>query len=204
MLLGASYYFYASWDWRFLLLIWFTTLLDFFSGLRIDNTTEQNIRRLYLVISICANLTILGFFKYFNFFADSLHDFLAVWGVSFNPFFIDVVLPVGISFYTFKSMSYTLDVYRKEIRATRSLPEYALFVAFFPQLLAGPIERAKDLLSQIGSPGKYDLENIYQGAFLIFWGLFQKIFIADHLARIVDPVFSAHPPYNGLKDMPIK
>jgi alginate O-acetyltransferase complex protein AlgI len=195
MLLGASYCFYGSWNWRFLLLIWITTLLDYFCGLRIDNATEKSTRRVFLSLSICTNLTILGFFKYYNFFADSLHDFLGVWGLSFNPFMLNVILPVGISFYTFKSMSYTVDIYRNQFHATRNLEEYALFVGFFPQLLAGPIERAKDLLTQISRPRTLSLEQVYEGAFLIFWGLFQKIFIADNLAKIVDPVFSAQPPY---------
>jgi D-alanyl-lipoteichoic acid acyltransferase DltB (MBOAT superfamily) len=197
MLLAASYYFYGSWDWRFLVLIWTTTLLDFFCGLRISQTTDPSTRKRYLLSSLCGNLTILGFFKYYNFFAGSLHDLLGLWGLSFNPFMLNVILPVGISFYTFKSMSYTVDIYRNQFHATRNLEDYALFVGFFPQLLAGPIERAKDLLTQIAKPRSMSLEQVYEGAFLIFWGLFQKVFIADNLAKIVDPVFSAQPPYGS-------
>jgi D-alanyl-lipoteichoic acid acyltransferase DltB (MBOAT superfamily) len=195
MLLGASYYFYGSWDWRFLVLIWITTLLDFFCGLGMSHIGDTSTRKRYLLLSLCGNLTILGFFKYYNFFADSLHDLLGLWGLSFNPFMLNVMLPVGISFYTFKSMSYTVDIYRNQFQATRNLEDYALFVGFFPQLLAGPIERAKDLLIQIGKPRSMSLAQVYEGAFLIFWGLFQKVFIADNLAKIVDPVFSARPPY---------
>jgi len=195
MLLGASYYFYGSWDWRFLILIWITTLLDYFCGLGIQNATEKTTRRRFLALSICTNLTILGFFKYYNFFTQSLFDLLGFWGLSLNPFLLHVVLPVGISFYTFKSMSYTVDIYRNQFQATRNLEDYALFVGFFPQLLAGPIERAKDLLTQISRPRTLSLDQVYEGGFLIFWGLFQKVFIADNLARIVDPVFSGKPPY---------
>jgi D-alanyl-lipoteichoic acid acyltransferase DltB (MBOAT superfamily) len=141
----------------------------------------------------------LGFFKYFDFFASSLQSLFGLFGLSPDPTYLNIILPVGISFYTFQTMSYTIDIYRKEIEPTRKFFDFALFVSFFPQLVAGPIERAKNLLPQILSPRTLSLDKFYEGAFLIFWGLFLKVFIADNLASIVDPVFGGGAPYNGVK-----
>jgi D-alanyl-lipoteichoic acid acyltransferase DltB (MBOAT superfamily) len=198
MLLTASYFFYASWDWRFLFLILFSTILDYFCGLKIYAENQLSRKRLFLILSISGNLLILGFFKYFNFFTANFQFLLRHFGIEVDPIFLDIVLPVGISFYTFQTMSYTIDIYRNELSPTSHYIDFALFVAFFPQLVAGPIERAKNLLPQISRPRKVNLEKINEGIYLIVWGLFQKIFVADNLARIVDPVFLSSPPYIGV------
>lgn len=197
MLLVASYIFYGAWDWRFLFLIIISTVLDYVCGLKIHEFEDIKRRRFFLFLSVFINLAILGFFKYFNFFADSLQSTVSYFGFSIQPRFLNIILPVGISFYTFQTMSYTIDIYRKKLEPTRKFFDFALFVAFFPQLVAGPIERAKRLLPQILAPREVNLDKFYQGCYLIFWGLFQKIYVADNLARIVDPVFLAKPPYNG-------
>jgi len=199
MLLIASYVFYGSWDWRFLGLIIISTLLDYFCGLKIKSSNDLKNKRLFLIFSIVGNLSILGFFKYYNFFALSLSRLFIKFGISFQPNFLNIILPVGISFYTFQTMSYTIDIYYNKLEPTRKFLDFALFVSFFPQLVAGPIERAKHLLPQILNPRKLNLTKFYEGCYLIFWGLFLKIFIADNLAKIVDPVFGSAGPYNGVK-----
>lgn len=190
LLLIGSYIFYGSWDWRFLSLILVSTLVDYICGLRIFRENDEGKRRLILGISLFTNLSILGVFKYFNFFAENLVSLMAMFDVELQSNYLNIILPVGISFYTFQTMSYTLDIYRRKMEPTSSLPDFALFVAFFPQLVAGPIERAGHLLPQILKPRKVSLDLFYEGAFLIYWGIFQKVFIADNLAIIVDPVFS--------------
>ncbi|MBW1679002.1 MAG: MBOAT family protein, partial [Deltaproteobacteria bacterium] len=197
MLLMASYVFYGAWAWRFLSLIFISTILDYLCGIKIYESDSLKRKRFFLFCSIIGNLTILGFFKYFNFFASNLQALLSHFGFSIQPHFLNLILPVGISFYTFQSMSYTIDIYRNQMEPTRNFLDFALFVAFFPQLVAGPIERARRLLPQILAPRKITLDKFYAGCYLIFWGLFQKVFIADNLARIVDPIFAAGPPYNG-------
>ncbi len=200
LLLIGSYVFYGAWDWRFLFLIFTSTILDYFCGLKIYATDNIKKRKLFLFLSIFGNLAILGFFKYFNFFAGSLQNLLGNFNISICPRFLNIVLPVGISFYTFQTMSYTIDIYRREMNPTRKFFDFALFVAFFPQLVAGPIERAKHLLPQILSPRVVNLDKFYEGCYLIFWGLFLKIVVADNLARIVELVFVIdEPPYNGIK-----
>lgn len=199
MLLVASYIFYGAWDWRFLFLIFASTILDYFCGIKINESDEPVIRKRFLLLSVFVNLSILGFFKYFGFFTSSLADFLSLFGFSVQPYYLKVILPVGISFYTFQTMSYTIDIYRKQMKPTKNFLDFALFVAFFPQLVAGPIERARHLLPQILSPRKLSLDKFYEGCYLIFWGLFLKVFVADNLATIVDPVFAASAPYNGAK-----
>lgn len=199
MLLAASYFFYGSWDWRFLSLIWISTLLDYLCGLKISGSANPKARKAFLLLSVSGNLAILGFFKYFNFFSESLASLLTAAGIPLHPVSLSIVLPVGISFYTFQTMSYTIDVYRGEMEPTRSLPDFALFVAFFPQLVAGPIERAKHLLPQMLRPRNVTREGLAEGGYLILWGLFQKVFVADNLARLVDPVFAAAGPYNGVE-----
>jgi len=197
MLLVASYIFYGAWDWRFLSLIWISTILDYICGIKIHDTGDIRRKKLFLFLSIFGNLSILGFFKYFDFFAANLQDLLGTFGITIQPHFLHIILPVGISFYTFQTMSYTIDIYRREMPPTRKFFDFALFVAFFPQLVAGPIERAKHLLPQILKPRKVTVNKFYDGSYLIFWGLFQKVFIADNLAKIVDPIFAAGAPYNG-------
>lgn len=198
LLLAASYFFYGSWDWRFLSLIWISTILDYFCGIRIHESIDPKRRKLFLILSVTGNLTILGFFKYFNFFAENLQSLAGVFGFEFDANFIHIVLPVGISFYTFQTMSYTIDIYYKKMKPTYNFLDLSLFIAFFPQLVAGPIERAKSLLPQILAPRKVDLTYFYEGCYLIFWGLFLKVFVADNLAAVVDPVFASEPPYNGV------
>ncbi len=190
LLVLASYFFYGFWNWKFLSLILISTALDFTCSLGIHGSTNPKKRRFLLICSIVGNLGMLGFFKYFNFFAESFEEMFQLFGIGVSPFVLDVVLPVGISFYTFQTMSYTIDVYKGKVEPTRSLPDFALYVAFFPQLVAGPIERASHLLPQILSPRKLTMERASEGAWLVFWGLYKKVFIADNLARIVDPIYA--------------
>ena len=199
MLLVASYVFYGAWDWRFLSLICASTILDYTCGLIIEQAKDAKRRKFFLFLSIFGNLLILGFFKYFNFFATNLQILLSKIGLSIQPQLLHIILPMGISFYTFQTMSYTIDIYRKEMKPTRKFFDFALFVAFFPQLVAGPIERAKHLLPQILYQRKVTLDRFYEGCYLILWGLFQKIFVADNLAKIVDPVFASSGPYQGVQ-----
>lgn len=190
LLLVVSYYFYAAWDWRFAGLMLFTTVVDWCCGLGLAATTTQGRRRLWVLLSLCSNLTILGFFKYYNFFLGSLDALLAGTGMTVQNLHLNVILPVGISFYTFQAISYTVDVYRKEMPAERSLINFALFVSFFPQLVAGPIERAKVLLEQINRPRSLDEARFQSGCWLILWGLWKKIVLADNLAALVNPLFA--------------
>lgn len=132
LLLLGSYIFYGSWDWRFLSLLIISTVLDYFCGLRIDAESSDAKRKRYLIISVCGNLLILGFFKYFNFFAENLTELLSFFNLTIRPLYLDIILPVGISFYTFQTMSYSIDVYRREIKPTRNFLDFALFVSFFP------------------------------------------------------------------------
>jgi len=197
MLLVASYVFYGAWDWRFLSLIWVSTILDYFCGSRIESSQSSRRRKQLLFLSVLGNLSILAFFKYFNFFAGSFSELLTMFGLSVHPRYLNIILPIGISFYTFQTMSYSIDIYRGQLKATHRFFDFALFVAFFPQLVAGPIERAKHLLPQILSPRKITAEKIHEGCYLIFWGLFLKIFISDNLAQIVDPVFVEGQAFSG-------
>jgi alginate O-acetyltransferase complex protein AlgI len=197
LLLAASYTFYGAWDWRFLFLLTASALIDYAVGLAIYRTPDRRRKRLFLTVSICANLCILGFFKYYNFFTSSLHTLLTALGVKVSLPVLQVVLPVGISFYSFQSMSYGIDVYREELKPTRNVRDFLLFVSFFPHLVAGPIMRATNLLAQVTRSRRITVEGITDGAFLIFWGLFLKVFVADNLVRIVDPVFASSGPYDG-------
>ncbi len=190
LILVASYFFYASWDYRFLLLIVISTLVDYLAGLRIAATRDSRSRRAWLAISVVTNLGLLGFFKYFNFFVGSAADLMSK--VGFGPLqtsTLSIVLPVGISFYTFQTMSYTLDIYRQRMQPTRNLIDFAAFVAFFPQLVAGPIERASHLLPQIQKPRTITYAAMRTGAFLVLYGLFEKAVVADNLALVVETVY---------------
>ncbi|MBI5056267.1 MAG: MBOAT family protein [Nitrospirae bacterium] len=197
MLLLASYLFYATWDWRFLSLVLTSTILDYFCGIKIDEAHDNKKKKLFLIFSVASNLSILGIFKYFNFFTYNLQVLFNLLGFSFEPYIFNIVLPMGISYYTFKTMSYTIDIYWGRMRPVRNFLDYALFVSFFPALLSGPIDTANKFLPQILIPRKLTLDKFYEGCYLIFWGLFQKLFIADNLAKFVDPVFAADPPYHG-------
>lgn len=197
LLLIASYVFYGFWDWRFLSLIAISTIVDYFCGLAIYRENQATRRRLYLIISICTNLGLLGFFKYFNFFAGSFYELASSLGWEVDEFTLYVVLPIGISFYTFQTLSYTVDIYRREIKPTINFLNFAVFVSFFPQLVAGPIERAKNLLPQVERVRRVTQEQFYEGIWLIFFGLFKKIFIADNLAPMVNQVFSQQGSFSG-------
>jgi D-alanyl-lipoteichoic acid acyltransferase DltB (MBOAT superfamily) len=191
LLLIASYWFYAAWDWRFLGLLIASTVVDYLVARYLSTATDQALRRRVLWISIGFNLGVLGFFKYYGFFAENLHALLAWLGLNVPLPALHVVLPIGISFYTFMTMSYVIDVYRREIPATTHPVDFALFVAYFPHLVAGPILRAPALLPQIASPRRITRQQMVEGTWLVGWGLFKKIFVADNLATIVTAIFAA-------------
>lgn len=199
LLLAASCIFYAAADWRFLTLVFVSITTDFFCGLKIHASRDERAKKSFLWLSILVNLSILGFFKYFNFFSSNVSGFLAFLGLNVHPVLIKTALPLGISFYTFKTLSYIFDVYTEKTEPTRHYQDYALFVLFFPLLLAGPIMRADALLNQVRTPRTLSLEGFREGCHLIFWGLFQKIFVADNLATFVDGILGIPPPYNGFK-----
>jgi D-alanyl-lipoteichoic acid acyltransferase DltB (MBOAT superfamily) len=189
MLLLASYVFYGWWDWRFLSLLFLNSMIDFFAGLGLQLAETKSTRRILIIVSIVFNLGILGFFKYYNFFADSLARLLLTLGVPSDPFVLQVILPVGISFYTFQTMSYTLDVYLRKMDAVRDPIVFLAYVSFFPQLVAGPIERAIDLLPQFLVPRSVSWPQIQAGCRQALWGLFKKMVVADNVAVHVDYVF---------------
>ncbi|KPK36121.1 MAG: hypothetical protein AMK70_03500 [Nitrospira bacterium SG8_35_1] len=199
MLLVSSYLFYGSWNWKFLSLILISTGVDYFCGKEIFRRINCNQRRFFLLISILTNLGILGFFKYYNFFSESLASLLGTMGWHMNFTTLNVILPVGISFYTFQTMSYSIDIYRGKIKPEYNVFDFALYVAYFPQLVAGPIERAKRLLPQLINPRTISKEDISEGLWLIVFGYFQKVFIADNLAKIVDTAFSASAVLSGIE-----
>ena len=188
-LLAASYCFYAAWDWRFLGLLLFSTLVAWATARALAASEAAPRRRAIVTAGIVANLSLLGCFKYAGFFAASLRELLGLFGVHVSDWAQGVVLPVGISFYTFQTLGYAIDVYRRQIAPTRSLFDFALFVAFFPLLLAGPIERAANLLPQILRPRRISWEKIGTGSWLALWGLFKKVVIADNLWPLVDSVY---------------
>lgn len=195
-LLLASYYFYSCWDWRFLFLLAFTTILDFWIGLKINSGTEKS-GKAWMWFSIAVNVGVLGIFKYFNFFSESFTDLLGNFGIHFSPWVLNIILPVGISFYTFHGLSYIIDLYRKKIPVERNFVNYALFVSFFPLLVAGPIERGAHLLPQIKVARRFDFENAMDGLRQILWGLFKKMVIADNCAAYADILFSQPGSYEG-------
>ncbi len=211
--LGASYLFYGWWDWRFLSLIAFSTLVDYAIGLQLARLDcgGQNAapaagrrrrpgtsRRMLLATSMAINLGILGCFKYCNFFSDSLADLLALFGLPADLPTLDIILPVGISFYTFQTMSYTIDVYRRRMAAEPSLLRFATFVALFPQLVAGPIVRASHLLPQLGHDQRPDWRRLVSGVNLILWGYVLKLVVADSLAPVVESRFRAPTNHSSL------
>ena len=190
MLLAVSYFFYGYWDYRFLSLMLISTVVDFFAGRIVDHATTESKRRTFLAISMIVNLTFLGFFKYFNFFIDSAERVLSAAGMGFSAPVLYVILPAGISFYTFESMSYVIDVYRRKVKSTDNFFDFALFIAFFPKLVAGPIMRIDDLLPQIERKRVVTSEHILSGVTLILVGLFRKVVIADAIGGVVDVIFS--------------
>ncbi|MFC2175571.1 MBOAT family O-acyltransferase [Bacteroidota bacterium] len=188
--LAVSYFFYGCWDWRFLILIAASSATDFLIGFSLEKEQQQGRRKVLLSISLLANLGLLGVFKYFNFFIDSAQIILTSFGVSTSWHSLSIILPVGISFYTFQTLSYTIDVYRGKIKSTKNWLEFFAFVSFFPQLVAGPIERAAHLLPQFQKPRAFHAHNAVKGVRLILWGLFKKMVIADRLASVVDVLFA--------------
>jgi D-alanyl-lipoteichoic acid acyltransferase DltB (MBOAT superfamily) len=198
LLLASSFYFYAAWDWRFLGLLIGSTLVDYVCGRAIARTDHPRRRRLLMIVSIGFNLSVLGFFKYFNFFAANLHGLFGALGWQVDFVTLRILLPVGISFYTFATMSYVIDVYRREIPATRNLLDFAVFVAYFPHLVAGPILRASALLPQIHARRRITSGQLADGAWLIAWGYFLKVFVADNVAGVANAVFDARGPLTGV------
>lgn len=199
MLLAASYYFYMCWKPEFIVLILLSTSIDYFCGLGIEeHRTSPGVTKCLLLVSMCMNLGLLFFFKYLNFFGDTLTAICRAVSIPFTAPVLDIILPVGISFYTFQTMSYTIDVYRGKLTAERDFVTFALFVSFFPQLVAGPIERAANLLPQLKAEHSFFYENAAYGLKLMAWGFFKKLVVADRLAALfVDPVYENLPNYQG-------
>ena len=196
-ILIASYFFYAWWSWKFLILLFISTLIDFLYGFGV--ASESKIKsKIFLTLSIINNLLILGIFKYYNFFATELKTLLSSFSIQINPILLNVALPVGISFYTFHGMSYVFDIYKKERQPVKIFSDYAVFVSFFPLLVAGPIERASHLLPQIEKKREFNYLQAIQGCRLILWGLFKKVVIADNISGTVDQIMNNFQAYNSL------
>ena len=198
LLIVASYYFYACWDWRFLFLLVFSTLLDYFSGIQIEKSKSVKESKFWFWLSIIINLGFLGIFKYYNFFATSFTELINGFGFQVNPVLIKVILPVGISFYTFHGLSYVIDIYFKRIKAETNFIDYSLFVSYFPLLVAGPIERATHLLPQVKVKREFNFEKAKEGVHQIIWGLVKKVVIADSCALYANEVFNHQEQMNSL------
>jgi D-alanyl-lipoteichoic acid acyltransferase DltB (MBOAT superfamily) len=197
LLLISSYFFYACWDWRFLFLLIFSTILDYFTGIKMSEAKNQYSKKFWFWLSISINLGFLGIFKYFNFFAESFASALDQIGLNINPWSLKVILPVGISFYTFHGLSYVIDIYRDRIKAEKKFIDYSVFVSFFPLLVAGPIERATHLLPQIQKKRTFDYTKAVDGLKQILWGLFKKVVIADQCAEFANQIFNNSADYSG-------
>ncbi|MFY8111199.1 MAG: MBOAT family O-acyltransferase [Flavobacterium sp.] len=198
LLILASYYFYSCWDWRFLFLLVFSTFLDYYTGIRIEKSANEKGRKFWFWLSILVNLGFLGVFKYFNFFSDSFAQLLTSIGFKTSPILLEVILPVGISFYTFHGLSYVIDIYYKRIKAEYNFVDYSLFVSYFPLLVAGPIERATHLLPQVKVHRSFDLEKAKEGLAQFVWGLVKKVVIADTCATYANAVFDNYSSMNSL------
>ncbi|QBN19873.1 MBOAT family O-acyltransferase [Flavobacterium nackdongense] len=198
LLLLASYFFYACWDWRFLFLLLFSTALDYFTGIQMVEAKNQGRKKVWFWLSIIVNLGFLGVFKYYNFFADSFAETLFGLGFQANFWTLQVILPVGISFYTFHGLSYVIDIYKGRIQPERNIITYSLFVAYFPLLVAGPIERATHLLPQIKKRRFFDYPKAVDGMHQITWGLFKKVVIADNCALYANDIFDHYQSMNSL------
>jgi len=190
--------FYGWWDWRFLSLIAFSTFIDFLSGIQIEKSFTKTKKRRWLVLSILVNLGFLGFFKYYNFFAENLAQAFTLFGNQLDIRSLNIILPVGISFYTFQTLSYSIDVYREKIKPTKDIVAFGAYVSFFPQLVAGPIERAQNLLPQFSVKRYFDKTQASNGMRQILWGLFKKLVIADNCANIVNPIFENYQSQHSL------
>lgn len=197
LIVVASYVFYGWWDWRFLSLILFSTLVDYLVGVRLGTEDNQAKRKVLLWTSILVNLGFLGFFKYYNFFLDNFIASFSFFGREITANSLNIILPVGISFYTFQTLSYSIDVYKRKLRPTKDFIAFAAFVSFFPQLVAGPIERAKNLLPQFFRSRTFDYNKAIDGMRQILWGLFKKMVIADNAAEIANEIFNNSANYSG-------
>jgi alginate O-acetyltransferase complex protein AlgI len=197
LIVTASYIFYGWWDWRFLTLILLSTIIDYSVGLGLSKHENKTKRKLLLWTSILVNLGFLGFFKYFNFFQDNFINAFSFFGTEINSNSLNIILPVGISFYTFQTLSYTIDIYKRKFEPTKDFIAFSAFVSFFPQLVAGPIERAKNLFPQFYSKRTFDYSKAVDGMRQILWGLFKKIVIADNCAEYANLIFNNSEDYSG-------
>ena len=197
LIVVASYVFYGWWDWRFLSLIIFSTVVDYLIGQRLRTEDKQSKRKVLLWTSIIVNLGFLGFFKYYNFFLENFVDAFSLFGMQINANSLNIILPVGISFYTFQTLSYTIDVYRKKLEPTKDFMAFSAFVCFFPQLVAGPIERATNLLPQFYKKRTFEYNKAVDGMRQILWGLFKKVVIADNCAEFANQIFNNSADMNG-------
>ncbi|MDP1844477.1 MAG: MBOAT family O-acyltransferase [Sediminibacterium sp.] len=196
-LLVASYFFYGWWSWKLIFLLAFSTILDYFYGFKVGSSNPQK-AKLFLWLSIINNLGVLVVFKYFNFFSFQIQSLIELFGFHANTLVLNIILPIGISFYTFHGISYILDVYHRKQKPVKSFIDYAIFVSFFPLLVAGPIERASHLLPQIQKKRKFNYEQCVDGCRLILWGMFKKVVIADSLSVIVDQIFINYQDYSAI------
>lgn len=197
LVVAASYLFYGWWDWRFLFLIFFSTIVDYSVGLALCRENDHKKRKVLLWLSIFVNLGFLGFFKYYNFFLDNFIDAFSFLGTKISSNSLNIILPVGISFYTFQTLSYSIDVYKRKLEPTKNFIAFTAFVSFFPQLVAGPIERAAHLLPQFYKKRSFDYSKAVDGMRQILWGLFKKIVIADNAAEIANQIFNNSADYSG-------
>jgi len=201
LLLAASYYFYMCWNYKYILLILFSTVVDYFAAIAMSRTSQKKFKKVFLVASLFSNLGLLFFFKYFNFFSGSINAVLDQFNVFYNVPYYDYLLPVGISFYTFQTLSYTIDVYKGKQKPEYHFGKFALFVSFFPQLVAGPIERSVNLLPQFSQTFKFEYARIRDGIILMTWGMFKKVVIADRLSEYVNEVFNNPESYDGFHNI---
>jgi len=197
LIVVASYVFYGWWDWRFLFLILFSTLVDYGVGISLSKNEDATKRKLLLWLSIIVNLGFLGFFKYYNFFLDNFIEAFSFLGRNIQPNTLNIILPVGISFYTFQTLSYTIDVYKRQLEPTKNFISFAAFVSFFPQLVAGPIERASNLLPQFYVKRDFNYNKAVDGLRQILWGLFKKVVIADNCAYFANVIFDGYETYSA-------
>jgi alginate O-acetyltransferase complex protein AlgI len=193
----ASYFFYGWWSWKFMGLLMLSTLLDYTYGFSVASPNRKK-AKFFLWLSVINNLGVLGIFKYYNFFAEQFQAGLELLGLHTNPVMLNIALPVGISFYTFHGMSYVFDIYRGQQRPVRNFVDYAVFVSFFPLLVAGPIERASHLLPQVQKPRTFNYTQAVEGFRLMLWGMFKKVVIADNCAEYANTIFENYQDYNGV------
>ena len=197
-ILAASYYFYMCWNKNFILLILTSTAIDYFAGLKMSNLSTKKERKPYLYLSLASNLGILCTFKYFNFFNDSFRDLFTFFDIAYAIPALSLILPVGISFYTFQTLGYSIDVYHGKIKAEKHIGYFALYVSYFPQLVAGPIERSSNLIPQFRQYFQFDYKRTTDGLKLMAWGLFKKVVVADQIAPMVDYVYQNPSDFGGL------